>query len=543
MIDDVAVREATRTGATASASGALPLPLTGAARGMGVSSVAGTPGAVRVLVGARSRRALPALAARLRRLGARPRVLPLSGIVSARVPSGAALARALRSDRRVAYVERDRTVRLAADPFDSLDVTPGGSGIKYTWAYDEVGAAAALVAAGGGSTRRVAVVDTGVDVNHPELAGRIAATYDVSGGSSVRDVVGHGTFVAGLMAAVDGNGVGGKGVAGNTRIIAVRTAKSESTTVGRIARAIELSVRRGASIVNMSLSGPSFSMTQLRALQLAFYNDVLPVAAAGNQGLNGNPLEFPAAALGGTRGRRGIGLSVTATRPGGGSTGFSAHNDYVSLAAPGAGPGGCELGVFSILPANRSSDWDDPLSCSRVFSQTGARFAYGEGTSFAAPLASGIAALVWQVQPRLKSEQVAHVLIRSARQTVGRGWNERTGAGIVDGAAATALARVYDVTPPPRRGSASRRDGTHVAVRIARARDRTRSGRELANRLTYAVLVSRDGGRSFRVALRRRKPLRHVVSLKGGRTNAIAAAVCDRNANCAIRRLGRYRPY
>jgi hypothetical protein len=177
-----------------------------------------------------------------------------------------------------------------------------------------------------------------------------------------------------------------------------------------------------------------------------------------------------------------------------------------------------------------------------VFSQNGARFAYGEGTSFAAPLASGIAALVWEVQPRLKSEQVAHVLTRSARQTVGRGWNERTGAGVVDGAAATALAAVYDVTPPPKRGSARRRDGTHVAVRIPRARDRTSGDHELADHLSYAVLVSRDGGANFRVALRRRAPFRHVVRLRGWRANALAAAVCDRNGNCAIKRLGRYRP-
>jgi hypothetical protein len=82
-----------------------------------------------------------------------------------------------------------------------------------------------------------------------------------------------------------------------------------------------------------------------------------------------------------------------------------------------------------------------------------------------------------------------------------------------------------------------------VAVRLARARDRTRTGRELADHLTYSILVSRDGGGSFRVALKRRRPFSHLVSLKGSRTNAIAAAVCDRNGNCAIRRLGRYRPY
>ena len=200
--------------------------------------------------------------------------------------------------------------------------------------------------------------------------------------------------------------------------------------------------------------------------------------------------------------------------------------------------------MFSILPAAGASEWDDPLSCSRLFSQGAVRFAYGEGTSFAAPIVAGLAALAWQVQPRLASEQVAHVLTRTARQTVGRrSWNEYTGAGVVDGGAAVALARVYDLTAPPKRGTARRRDGTRVAVRVGRARDRTRAGRELAGHVRYSILVSRDGGRSYHVALRANAPLRHLVRLKGSQTNAIATAVCDRNANCAIKRLGRFRRF
>ena len=122
------------------------------------------------------------------------------------------------------------------------------------------------------------------------------------------------------------------------------------------------------------------------------------------------------------------------------------------------------------------------------------------------------------MEPRLASEQVADVLVRSARQTEGTGWNERTGSGVVDGAAATrARAHAYDVTPPRKRGRARRRDGTHVAVRLSRASDRTARGRELAGHLTYSVLVSRDGGRSYAVAVRKRKPLRRVIRLKGSK--------------------------
>jgi subtilisin family serine protease len=547
VIGDAAVREAARLDARAASAGPLALPLNGrfaSTRPAELAALVRSRGAVRVLVGVRRHSALGAVARRLARLGADPEAFRLSGVLAASLPAGA--VRALAADPRVAYVERDRRLRPAADPFDSLDLTPGGSGIKYTWAYDEVRAAEALAAAGGGSSRQVAVVDTGVDVTHPELAGRVASTYNVlsSGGrADVTDFVGHGTFVAGLIGAVDGNGVGGKGVAGATRLIAVRASLDGAFTVRALVRGIEAAVARGADVINLSLAGRGFSLSQLRALQTAFFNDVLPVAASGNNGLNGNPLEFPAALVGGDRGERGIGLSVTATRPGGGFADFSTNNRFVTIAAPGAGATGCELGVFSIIPSRSATEWDDPGSCSRIFGQGGLRFAYAEGTSFAAPVVSGIAALTWQVQPKLASEQVAHVLTRAARQTSGRGWNRRTGAGVVDGGAAAALARVYDVTSPRRRGRAARLDGSHVAVRVARVADRTSRGRERAGRVSYAVLVSRDGGRNYGLAIRRRKPLRHVVTLRGSQVNAIATAVCDRNGNCAVKRLGRFRPF
>jgi subtilisin family serine protease len=172
---------------------------------------------------------------------------------------------------------------------------------------------------------------------------------------------------------------------------------------------------------------------------------------------------------------------------------------------------------------------------------SGARFAYGEGTSFAAPVASGIAALVWQVEPRLASEQVADVLIRSARQVRGRGWNEFTGAGVVDGRAGARLARTYDVTPPRPRGRAVRR-GAVVTVSVGSSRDRTERGRERAGRVRYSLLVSRDGGRSFDVTINRsRRPFRRAVRLRGRRINVILLTACDANGNCGVRRLGRFR--
>jgi subtilisin family serine protease len=548
--DRVALREVLRHEARASASGAMPLPLpeTPAKRGerpraaaasaaRDVASLARDAGPARVLVGARAHRDMPGLAAALLRLGAETEVFDTIGVIAATVPSGAALAARLEDDPRVAYVERDRNLRIAADPFDVVDPL---TGVKYTWAYDGVRAGEALAAAGGGSRRTIAVVDTGLDLTHPEFAGRVERTFDtVSGGADVTDFVGHGTFVTGLIAAVDGNGIGGKGVAGNTRVIPVRASVTDEFPAENLVRGMQFAVKRGADVLNISLTSPTISRSEVRALESAFFNDVLPVAASGNHGNEGNPLEFPAAVLGGRRGGRGIGLSVSATRPDGSFGEFSTHNDFVSLAAPGAGPSGCEFGVFSTLPASARL-WDDPTSCSRTFFDGATRYAYGEGTSFSAPLAAGIAALVWQIEPRLASEQVADVLVRSAQQTVGEGWNEFTGTGIVDGAAATALARTYDVTAPRVRARASRRGGS-IAVRVLRSKDRTERGRELAGRVSYGLLVSRDGGGSFSTVVRQRhRPFGKTVRISGRRANVVVATVCDGNGNCGVKRLGRF---
>ena len=523
----------------------VPLALHYRGAAASAASVARATGPVRVLVGVRTQADLPAVEQELRDLGASPEAFDAIGVLAARAPDGAAVAAALAGDPRVAYVERDLTYRIAVDPFDTLD-TNYGTGLKYTWAYDDVQAGAAIAAAGGGSRRTIAVMDTGVDLNHPDLAGRIAGRFDTATKNrDVSDSVGHGTFVTGLIAAVDGNGVGGKGVAGNTKVFAVRASRNGDFTTLDLLRGIQYAIRKHADILNMSLAGgvSRDTPTLARALALAFVNDVLPVAASGNTGADNNAPQFPAAVLGGSRGAPGIGLSVAASKPDGQPADFSTHNRYVSLAAPGA-MDDCRLGVFSTLPAYTGTEWDivDPGTCpSAIFPTTGGRYAYGQGTSFAAPIVSGIAALVWQVEPRLASEQVAEVLIRSAHQRRGRGWNQYTGSGVVDGAAAVTLARRYDVVSPKAKGTA-RRHGGHVTVHLKKVKDRSEPGRELAGHVTYGLLVSRDAGRNYDVLVSgRHRAFRKAVRLKGPKANVFIATACDSNGNCGVKRLGRFK--
>ena len=226
-------------------------------------------------------------------------------------------------------------------------------------------------------------------------------------------------------------------------------------------RGIVYAVRHKADVINMSLAAPSTEADQTlaQAMEYVYLNDVLPVAAAGNSALDGNALPVPGCPDRRTARRHGVGLSVAAINPDGSAADFSTYNRYVSLAAPGVelrlqhgrAPRCRPPGPLGRHPGRRVSAAHP--------AQGSVRFAYGRGTSFSSPIAAGIAALTWQVEPRLASEQVADVLMRSAHQTVGKGWNGHTG---------TASSTVA----PPRRSLAA----TTSSRRAARASAR-RSGR------------------------------------------------------------------
>jgi alpha-tubulin suppressor-like RCC1 family protein/subtilisin family serine protease len=271
-------------------------------------------------------------------------------------------------------------VQQAWDYLDSLGMNPGGS-------RDVV----------------VAVIDTGVDYNHPDLKGnmwvntgeianngadddRNGFVDDVYGASMVgnewggesgdpADDNGHGTHVAGIIAAQGNNGIGGVGVAYNTRIMAIKAAQSGGQlTSSDIAQAVYYAVDKGADVINMSFGGYGRSTVEEDALQVAFGHSVL-VASAGNDGNPNLPHQFgkdmyPAA--------YNWVLGVMAEKPA-----PSANGDYLAdfsnwdykpqdsheyeVMAPG-------VDIYSTLPNGQYAKWS--------------------GTSMSAPVVAGIAALV-----------------------------------------------------------------------------------------------------------------------------------------------------
>ena len=473
------------------------------AAGLGATP-AGAP--AQLVVGTGSPAEARAVAARIRSAGGEVDPIPRIGGMAVTTDDPAALRRLLRADRRVDFLEPVLTRHLSAEPAQDIDPD---SGRPFGWAYDAVNAAGGLAAMGGGSSAAVAVLDSGVDVSHPDLAGRVGAGVDIqNGGTSVTDGVGHGTFIAGLISAVDGNGLGGRGVAGATPILPVRITTNDNISTAAAAAGIVWAVNHGARVINLSFGGPGLSEIESSALEYARQHDVLVVAAAGNNANSSsgrNQLQYPAAAIGGTRGGWSGGLSVGATTPAGAPAPFSTFNDSVSIAAPGAGDGSCGDGVYSTVPGNTNLIWDDGNPCTPTFGAIGdpaGRYGYGEGTSFSAPLVSGAAALVRGANARLTAEQTGDVLRRSAHQTVGSGWNQKTGAGIVDITAAVALARRYDTTPPAP-ALAVVGENAAVSVRLG-GTDVSHPGGDVAGIASYALEHSGTGSPTRHWSLPRR---------------------------------------
>ncbi len=491
--------------------------------------------APRIIVGVIPGADLDAVADELRPYASSLQIRRAVGEVSLEASNGSAVADLAAHDVRIAFAQPDGMLSAQADQFDTIDPA---TGILYDWQYDAVQAGPAIAAVGGGSSTIVAIVDSGIDVGQPDLAGRILPGYDATHtDETVTDVVGHGTFVAGLISMVDGNGIGGKGVAGATNVLPIRASLDagfrETVTIAGIIWAAD----HGAGVLNLSLGGPTDDPALDRAIDYAASKNVLVVASAGNDGdTPANQPNYPASYVGGVNGGWSIGLSVGATMPTNQIASFSTHNANVSIAAPGAGPSGCAFGDFSTLPTNfLDSEWDTSDACNNVLYSTpardarGGRWAYGEGTSFAAPIVSGVAALTRQANPALTASQVADVLRRSATQTLGTGWNPFTGAGLVNAAAAVALARVYDTTPPTLTLAALPKVGGIQAD--VTAIDGVDAGKTLAGGLTIGLETSRDGV-IYDVAVDPAAGELHQLIATSGPT-WFRATVCDANHNCA----------
>jgi subtilisin family serine protease len=383
-----------------------------------------------------------------------------------------AAARVLDGLRGIRYSAQPVLRRQLVDPGLAPAPVIGGA---YEWQY---GAAREhLVPAGvlhAASAITIAVIDTGADVSAPDLAAKAPTTWSVRDNSSdVTDYYGHGTFVSSLAAGSTTNGEGVAGFGGDAKLLAVRASAPDGTfTDIDESAAIVYAVDHGAKIINMSFGGPMSSPAEQSAIAYAAAHGVLLVAAAGNSGQSGNQPSYPAALLQplGSNGVGGIGLAVAASNLSGGRASFSNYGSYVSLAAPGEN-------VFGALSSSADPNYWPRQSLPG--SVTGI-YGYSSGTSYSSPEVAGAAALVWAANPGLTATDVAGILKQSAS---GRGgWNENTGYGVLDAAAAVARAQGTSVAVPTV-SLAGTRSGLRVSLSWSSP-----------GAVSYRLLVSRDGG-------------------------------------------------
>jgi subtilisin family serine protease len=304
----------------------------------------------------------------------------------------------------LAFAELDRAVHPAMavnDPYAGSE-----------WQLAKIGAQTAWDSTMGSGVT-IAVLDSGVNVNHPDLKANLVPGYNVySNNTDLTDVCGHGTAVAGTAAATGNNATGVAGVAGAARIMPVRIAYNDPTYgcyayYSTIASGITYAADHGARVANISYAGVAGSSAILSAARYMNGKGGVVVVAAGNNNINENITPDPALVV------------VSATDSNDAKASFSSYGSFVTIAAPGT----------YIWTTNNSlgySQW--------------------QGTSFSAPVVAGVAALMISARPDLGSDQIKSLMYSTAVDLGAAGRDPIFGYGRVNAAAAVQAAKAYQAT-------------------------------------------------------------------------------------------------
>jgi hypothetical protein len=355
------------------------------------------------------------------------------------VPKGDELAATvvLQADPAVAYAEPDylayaagawsAPTRQSAPPLSALGVQPNDPFWRDQWSLRRVQLPQAWALIQGLPNTVVAVIDSGIDLAHPEFAGRLQAGFDYVEWDTVpQDQYGHGTHVSGVIAAAGNNGLGVAGSGWAVQLVPLRALDRNGVgTASNIAQAIVAASNRRVGVVNLSLvlSGPSAAVQN--AIIAAVNNDVLVVAATGNGSQPGQPpapVSYPAAYP--------EVVAVAATTRWEERASYSNGGPEVEIAAPGGEAG-------------------DPIRSTSL--NGGYSLLYG--TSIATAHISGVAALLRGYAPQWSAAAVRDALRNSAAKVGSTpyvaGRNDRLGYGRVDAEAALrwAIVPLLAVTP------------------------------------------------------------------------------------------------
>jgi len=330
--------------------------------------------------------------------------------------------------------------------------TPSDPRFSEQWVHQEViGSLSAWDVSIGSSDIVIAVVDSGVDANHPDLRGKIVDGYDfVDDDDSPDDLNGHGTHVAGIAAAATNNGNGIAGMDWRARIMPVKVMDySGCGTASDLSDGITWASAQGALVINLSLGGQGYSKTLQEAINSAHEAGCLLVAAMGNDH-DDNPIIYPAACDNV--------LAVAATTRDDTYASYSQYGDHCDIAAPGGQMSNLDDpdGIYSTMPT-QSGTYLTGGECSL---STG--YDYMQGTSMASSFVSGLAALIWAVKPAWTPDQIQTAIENTVTDLGPVGWDEDYGHGRID--ADAAFAAVADDCFGDSEGKEGDVDGVDLAI-------------------------------------------------------------------------------
>lgn len=243
----------------------------------------------------------------------------------------------------------------------------------------------------------VAVVDTGVQADHPDLQGQLLAGYNaITNGGAPDDDVGHGTHVSGIIGALTNNEEGVAGISWYNKILPVKALdNSGAGTTYSVAEGIIWAADHGAKVINLSLGNYADSQFLHDAIKYAYDRDVVIVSASGNDNTErpGYPAAYEEV------------IAVAATNSTGERASFSNYGDYIDVAAPGES-------IASTYPDNQ--------------------YAALSGTSMASPHVAALAGLVRSLNPELTNKEVTELLTSNAVDLGDAGHDKYYGWGQVD---------------------------------------------------------------------------------------------------------------
>jgi thermitase len=344
--------------------------------------------------------------------------------VSGAEPLGRLILR-LKQEPNVESVAMDYVVEamfVPNDPYYSTAYPTAKFGNISQWAPQFVGGPQAWNTTLGDPSVVIAIVDTGIDANHPDLAGKVVLTKNYVKSEKATDTFGHGTHVAGIAAASINNGTGIAGICGRCSLMSVKVLGADgSGLTSDVASGIAYATDFGASVINLSLGSSSRTSLAHDALDYALSNNVLPVVAMGN-----SSSDFV-----GDFGYWYSALSVGALDKNGAKASFSNFGLQTDVTAPG-------VAVLSTMPTYSVT----------LNTQYGYKTNYDalSGTSMATPVVAGLAGLLLSSNSALTAAQVKGIIESSAGD--GATFDLTSGFGAVHADTAVALAGQTDITPP-----------------------------------------------------------------------------------------------